>query len=115
MMDNFLTLAAAFDWITPTIAYLQDFLHGRVSDFGIPANAGWGRRDIRRLLKQQEIPVWGITLNLSGNMFMFTVPYTQAQLVADLLRCYNIPLLNAPAGVASSSPPAISPDYSPLS
>lgn len=104
MIDNFLTLAAAFDWMTPSIAYLQDFRYGQVSDFGIPAYAGWSRREIKRLLKKQGVPVWGMMLNLRGDTFMFTVPYAQTQLVSDLLLGQGIPILYTPIeGIASSN------------
>jgi hypothetical protein len=104
MLDEFLTFAAAFDWITPTLAYIQDLRHRPVSDFGIPAHAGWGRSDIKRLLKKNRVPVWGIMLNFTGDTLMFTVPYSQAQTVSDLLLRQGVPILHAPADVISSSP-----------
>lgn len=99
IMDDMLNIAAAFDWITPSVAFIQDFLHGPVSDFGIPAQAGWSRRDIKRLLKDDGVRVWGLMLNLSGDMLMFTVPKSQAKQAYSLLKEAGVPLLSAPADV----------------
>lgn len=97
MLDQFLTIAGAFDWITPIVAFIQDFFNRPVSDFGIPSSAGWGRRDIKRLLTRHDVRVWGLMLNLSGDMLMFTVPTSQAKRAYDLLQREGVPLLYAPA------------------
>ncbi|MCL4298902.1 MAG: hypothetical protein KJ077_24410 [Anaerolineae bacterium] len=104
MIDKFLTIAAAFDWISPTLAYIQDFRYGQVSDFGIPASSGWSRSNIKRLLKKHGVPVWGVMLNFRGDTLMFTVPYHQAQAVSDLLLGQGVSILHAPAEVTSSPP-----------
>jgi hypothetical protein len=103
MLDNFLTITSVFDWITPTVAYIQDLLYGPASDFGIPAHAGWRRRDIKRLLNKHGIRVWGLMLNLYGDMVMFTVPKAQAEGTYSLLKREGVPILYAPAEVAHSA------------
>lgn len=85
-MDKLLSSASAFDWITPTVAYIQDYLNAPVTDFGIPAASGWGRGDIKRLLKKHDIPVWGMMLNLHGDLLMFTVPEMHGQKTRTLLQ-----------------------------
>ena len=103
MIDEFLTVAGAFDWITPTVAFFQDFFNGPASDFGIPANAGWSRGEIKRLLKKYGVRVWGLMYNVSGDMLMFTVPKTQAKWAYYLLLREGVPILYAPADVINSS------------
>jgi hypothetical protein len=102
MLDRVLNFACAFDWITPALAFAQDFLNGPVADFGIPANAGWSRRDIKRLLSRYGVRVWG--LMFSGDLLMFTVPKAQARWAYYLLKREGVPILYAPAEVVNSSP-----------
>lgn len=99
MIDNMLNAGSAFDWITPSVAFIQDFLYGPVSDFSIPAQAGWGRREIKRLLKSGEVKVWGLMLNTSGDKLIFTVPRSQASQAYTLLKKEGVPLLSAPSGI----------------
>lgn len=105
-MDKFLTTAGAFDWITPTVAYIQDFINGPACDFGIPADAGWSRGDVKRLLKKHDIRVWGLMLNLSGDLLMFTVPEMHSQQTRALLQQEGLlplqPLTKADDSLSSS-------------
>ncbi len=107
MLDEFLKVASAFDWITPSVAFLQDFLNGPVSDFGIPANAGWSSWDIKRLLKKHGVRVWGLMLNTSGDTLMFTVGKAQAKWAYYLLEREGVPIRYAPAEVVNSLPKQI--------
>jgi hypothetical protein len=100
MLDRVLNIACAFDWITPALAFAQDFLNGPVADFGIPANAGWSRRDIKRLLSRYGVRVWG--LMFSGDTLMFTVPKSQARWTYYLLEREGVPILYAPAEAVNS-------------
>jgi len=97
MLDKLVDIGCAFDWITPTIAFVQDFLHSPARDFGISPLAGWGRGDIKRLLNGSGVQVWGLMYNVSGDILMFTVPQAQAQWAYDLLQREGIPILYAPA------------------
>lgn len=105
MLDILLNIGCAFDWITPTAAFIQDFFSGPVSDFGIPANVGWDRKDIKRLLTKHGVSVWGLMYNLSGEMLMFTVRKPQAKWAYYLLRREGVPILYAPTEVVNSSLP----------
>lgn len=102
MLDTLLNVGSAFDWITPTVAFVQDFFNGPVSDFGIPGQASWGRGDIKRLLRRHGVRVWGLMYNLSGDMLMFTVPKTQAKWAYYLLQREGVPILYAPAEAVTS-------------
>lgn len=102
MPDDFLTIAGACDWITPTVAFIQDFWYGPVSDFGVPAVSGWSKRDIKHLLKKQGVQVWGFMLNLSGDTLMFTVPQAQAEWAYRLLQREGVPILYTSTQTVSS-------------
>jgi hypothetical protein len=95
-IDDLLALGGSFDWITPTLAFIQDFFNGPVADFGIPAGLGWDRGDIKRLLKRHRLGVWGLMYNVSGDMLMFSVRAGQAGQVYDILRREGVPVLYAP-------------------
>lgn len=101
MLDRVLNIASAFDWITPALAFAQDFLNGPVADFGIPENAGWSRRDIKRLLSRYGVRVWGLIF--SRGILMFTVPKTQAKWAYYLLKRAGVPILYAPAEAMDAS------------
>ena len=97
MLDKLLDIGCAFDWITPTVAFVQDFFNGPVSNFGISPHAGWGCSDIKHLLNRNGVRVWGLMYNVDGDMLMFTVPKTQTKWAHYLLQREGIPLLYAPA------------------
>jgi hypothetical protein len=100
MLDQVLNIGSAFDWITPAMAFVQDFLNGPVADFGIPENAGWSRRDIKRLLSRYGVRVWGLIF--SRGVLMFTVPKSQARWAYYLLEREGVPILYAPAEAMNS-------------
>jgi hypothetical protein len=100
MLDQVLNIGSAFDWITPAMAFVQDFLNGPVADFGIPENAGWSRRDIKRLLSRYGVRVWGLIF--SRGVLMFTVPKSQARWAYYLLEREGVPILYAPAEAVNS-------------
>lgn len=104
MFDKLLSVAGAFDWITPTIAFVQDFYYGPISDFGIPSNSSWSASDIKRLLKRNGVHVWGLMFDLSGDMIMFTVRKTQAKWTYYLLDREGVPILYAPDDAVNSQP-----------
>jgi hypothetical protein len=103
MLDKLLDAGCGFDWITPTFAFIQDIFYGPVSDFGISPQAGWDRGDIKRLLNNHGVRVWGLIYNVNWDMLMFTVPKTQARWAYYLLQREGVPILCAPSD-ASYSP-----------
>jgi hypothetical protein len=86
LIDLILNIGCAFDWITPTAAFVQDIYHGPVYDFAIPANAGWSRSNVKRFLTQHGVQVWGLMYTLNGKELMFTVPHEQAEYAYYLLQ-----------------------------
>lgn len=99
MIDNILAIGGAFDWITPTLAFVNDYRYGPPAHFGASANAGFDRRDIRRVLNQAGIRVWGLILSFDGDMIMFAVNVLDAQDAYIALARAGIPLLYVPVRV----------------
>lgn len=102
MLDEILGVGCSFDWITPSVAFLQDLINGPPADFGIPDGAGWSRRDIRRLLTGNGVHVWGLIF--SRELLIFTVPKAQARWTYYLLKREGVPIAYAPNDVLSSPP-----------
>lgn len=96
MPNDILNTVCAFDWITPTIYILQDFFNGPVSRFGIQANVGFDRGDIKRLLSKYGVESWGYIYNVAGDLIMLSVPQKQANWAYYLLQREGIPILFAP-------------------
>jgi hypothetical protein len=94
MIDFLLNIGSAFDWISPSVAFIQDLYYGPVHDFIITADAGWSRSDIRRLLKQHGVQVWGFNYSFNGKELIFTVPREQADYAYYLLQNAGDPLLD---------------------
>jgi hypothetical protein len=94
MIDLLLNIGCLFDWITPTAAFIQDFQYGPVVDFIIPADSGWGRTHIQRLLTTHGIRVWGLMYNFNGEKLLFTVPKHQDEEAYYLLQDAGVPILD---------------------
>jgi hypothetical protein len=102
MFDAILDFGCGFDWITPAWAFVQDFLNRPASHFGVPGNAMWGRRDLRRLLRKYGVKVWGLMYDSTGDLLMFAVPKSQARWAYYCLEKERVPILYAPREVAAS-------------
>lgn len=109
MPDDLINIGCAFDWITPTFAFLRDFAAGPVAHFGISAYSGYDRGDIRRLLQAHGVQVWGLIYNFEGDMLMFTVPNTHARWAYYILRQQGIPILYVPKEATGKETAGLSP------
>ena len=85
MLDSLLNIGRFFDWITPTIALIQDFYFGSEYDINIPTGSGWTRTEINHLFSKHGVKVWGILYSLDGEELMFSVPEEQAEYALYLL------------------------------
>lgn len=95
-LDDLLQVGAAFDWITPTWAILKDMANGPVARFGIMANVGFDRGDIRRLLSKNGVESWGYIYNLGGDLIMLSVREHQARWANYVLQREGVPVLYSP-------------------
>jgi hypothetical protein len=93
VFDTLLHLACALDIMTPAMAFALDLWQGPAFSFSVPDNAGWNRPDLKRLLTQHGVRVWGLMFN--GDHILFTVPSSQAEWAAYLLENAGVPTLNA--------------------
>ena len=91
-IESMLEFGASFDWITPGIALLQCVLNGGSAEFGIKAYSGWGKRDVRNLLRSYGIKPWGVMYNINGNTLMFSVRKELYGDVADIIEYHRVPL-----------------------
>lgn len=95
--NDILNVICAFDWITPLYVILRDAYTGSVTHFGVLANAGFDRGDIRRLLSKNGIESWGYIYNVDGDLIMFSVREEQATQAAQVLARGGVPVLGGPA------------------
>lgn len=95
-----------FDWITPTIGFVQDIvndptpLQSNSWTFFVPYNQalgnGWNPANIERMLKQHGIKTWGG--QLTNGEYFFSVKLNQAQWAEYLLQRNGIPLTELSMG-----------------
>lgn len=82
-MDKLLRFGSSFDWITPLVAYIQDWLNGPSVAFSVPESAGWTCFAISSLLRSKGIKVWG--LMYVNDHIIFKVKCAQARYADYLL------------------------------
>lgn len=102
LLDTLLAIGSCFDWVTPTLAFVQDQLFGPPAYFGVATNPIYGRSEIKRLLKHYGIRVWGVMYNFKGDFLMLTTPRYQANLAYSIMVHAGVPVLYAPRGVTAS-------------
>jgi hypothetical protein len=90
MVDRLLSFGTTFDWISPTLAFIQDIANGPSCPFFVPYNAGWSGREIERLLKHHGIKVWG--LMIVNDAIMFSVRQAQARWTLYVLERAGVPI-----------------------
>lgn len=96
MQNKLLNLVAGLDWISPVWAIARDFLDGPAVRFGVLADAGFDRGDIRRLLSTNGVESWGYIYNVGGDLIMFSVPVLQAAFAFQVLEEGGVVILFAP-------------------
>ena len=102
MHDNILKAGATFDWISPLLGFIQDWMYGPAVGFSIPMSAGWGTDTISQILRSNGIKVWGVML--SGDVILLSTRRQQARFAAYLMQRAGIPFAsNAERFLAQSS------------
>ena len=89
MDDKLLKAGATFDWISPLLGFIQDWINRPAVGFSIPMSAGWGTNTISKLLRGNGIKVWGVML--SGDVILLSTRRKQARFAAYLLDSEGIP------------------------
>ena len=100
MIDRIISFGAYFDWITPTLSFVQDLTNGPSCGFGVPLNAFYSARDIKTLLNLKGIKVWG--LMVVDDLIIFRVRKAQAQWALYVLETAQVPIMYAPRGLKRS-------------
>ena len=99
MLLKFFELLSIFDWVTPTVAILEDIAEGGPLNldawtFYIPyekaVSKGWSAVDIEELLRQYGIKTWGGLARFGE--FLFSVKLEQAAWAEYVLTRYGIPV-----------------------
>ena len=94
MLRRIAEIGASLDWISPSLAIMQNLINGPSHTFLVPDSCGWSGLEIERLLKSRGVSVWGkMTVNRT---IMFTVRQSQARWAEHLLRGAGIPMENHP-------------------
>jgi len=76
-------LGMQLDWISPTLAVVQDLCNGGAYTFLIPQSCGWTGREIERLLRSRGVKTWG--LMAIKDVFTITVHPSQAKRATAIL------------------------------
>lgn len=103
-LDDLLNIGAGFDWITPVAYILQDLFNGPVARFGVLANAGFDRQDIKHILSKHSVKSWGYVYNVAGDMIILSVPQAQASRALYFLEKLGVPLLGVPKADVVNKP-----------
>jgi hypothetical protein len=101
MFDTFLRVGSSFDWITPTIALIQDIRNGPSVQFAVPHDTGWSGADIKQMLHAAGIRVWGLAVE--GDEIAFTVRKAQARYAAYWLERERLPYVSSLGATESVS------------
>lgn len=92
MLDKFLAFGSSFDWVTPLSDLYKDVNNGPHHDFHIDRYAGWSANKIIRMLRRQNVQMWG--LSYTDELISFRVRESQAQQAQHLLLQESIPILS---------------------
>jgi len=85
VINLILSIGRCFDWLTPMIAFFNEFSHGPGIHFYIPVGVGLSRSEINRLLTQHGVQVIRLMYSFDGENLILTVPKKQANYVYHLL------------------------------
>ncbi len=106
-MRKLFEIFSIFDWITPSIGFLEDIindptlLQSNTWTFFVPYDqaikSGWNAFDVEDLMKQHGIKMWGS--QITGGEFFFSVKLEQAQWAEYLLLRYGVPVNQKYLGV----------------
>lgn len=99
-MRGFFEFLSIFDWITPSVGFIQDIINDPTPlqsnswTFFVPyeqsLGGGWNAVDIEKLMKQHGIHYWGS--QFTNGEFFFSVKRDQAQWAEYILLKNNVPL-----------------------
>lgn len=103
MLDTLLKFGSMFDWITPTLAFIQDICNGPSVQIACPYDQGWSGRQIKRLLRGYGVKVWG--LMVVGELITFTVRKAQARYALYWLQRHGLQYQSS-IGEAAQQPPS---------
>ncbi len=105
-MRRLLELFTAFDWITPSIGFIQDFINDPTLfqtnswtffiSYEQALQMGWNPNNVEAMLRQHGVKTWGG--QLTNGEFFFSVKLDQAQWSEYLLTRNGIPVKDMSLG-----------------
>jgi len=85
---DLLRTATCFDWISPTLAIVNNTTRGPSHTFLVPIHCGWTGNEIAKMLRQQGVKTWGHMI-VNGS-FMITVQEQDAQRASGLMGAHGL-------------------------
>ena len=89
MFDQIVKIGAIWDWVTPLLAFVQDWIYRPASHFRIPYGCGRSAWEIARFLRSKGIRVWGLLV--VQDTILLSVREAQADYAAYWLRALAVP------------------------
>jgi|WetSurMetagenome_2_1015567.scaffolds.fasta_scaffold423439_3 hypothetical protein len=92
MLDTLFKIGTVFDWISPTVAFVQTLINGPSYTFTVPANVGVSGGTVVDFLHRRGIKTWGHMI--VNGYILFTVRQSQARWAQYQLERAGVPIGN---------------------
>ena len=89
MLDGIVDVVSGCDIVSPTISFFRGLRNGPAVEFLVPVDVGWSAVQVRRMLEEKGVIVWG--RQVAGEYITFKVRVTQARYAAYWLQRYRLP------------------------
>jgi hypothetical protein len=89
MFEQMIKVSASWDWVTPVIAFVQDWWYRPSTGFNMPYGHSYSAWEIKRFLKSKGIRVWGTLV--VGDTITIRVREAQALYTEYWLQKMGIP------------------------
>lgn len=89
MFEKMVRISASWDWVTPMIAFFQDWRYRPSTGFSIPYGHSYSAWEIKRFLKSKGIRVWGVMV--IGDNIILRVREAQALYAEYWLQRMGVP------------------------
>lgn len=89
MFDKVVKASASWDWVTPLIAFVQDWWYRPSTGFNLPFGYSYSAWEIKRFLQSKGVRVWGVMV--IGDVITLRVREAQALYTQYWLEQLGIP------------------------
>jgi len=91
VFGDLLDIVSLHDLFEPLTAFFND-LRGPSEFIIIPSMAGWSKREVRQLLEQYRVDVWGDMYD--GDIMFVSVPAAEARWAHQVLTTAGVPVVS---------------------